>query len=232
MLRWSILDVNFRYGNFARAVFLFAKTMLWWGLIGGVIGIGVGVLAGRIWQYFHMKLRHQREVAAHQVAMATASDQARSAGGTSLPPAPVPPLHPDDTSALRFDQTSIPVDANLTLTTRVWPKAHNAPRAAAALQKTVNVGAWDGARLIGIVRMLTDGYFVATVPEVIVDPEYRRRGVGRELMNRALALSPGNRMTIIPTEDSVGFFQRLRCDLAPMGFVMRSPASQSADRPA
>ncbi len=205
--------------------------MLWWGIIGGVIGIGVGVLAGRVWQYFHMKLRHQREVAAHQAAMA-ASDKARSAAGSSVATAPRAALHPDDTSAFRFDQTSIPVDAYLALTTRVWPQAHNAPRAAAALLKTVNVGAWDGARLIGIVRMLTDGYFVATVPEVIVDPDYRRRGVGRELMNRALALSPGNRMTIIPTEDSVGFFQRLRCDLAPMGFVMRNPASPSADRPA
>ena len=235
VLRWSILDVNFRFGNFARAVLLFAKTMLWWGIIGGVIGIGVGVIVGRVWQHFHMKLRHQREVAAQQAAAAAAAASSESAAATGAgPSALVSPVRArtGDISALRFDDAPIPAEAYLALTARVWPKAHDPQRGAAALLRTQNVGAWDGSRLIGLVRVLTDGYFTATVPEIIVDPEYRGRGVGRELMNRALALAPGNRMTIIPTEDSVGFFQRLRCDLAPMGFVMRSPALPSADRPA
>jgi hypothetical protein len=28
--------------------------------------------------------------------------------------------------------------------------------------------------------VLTDGYFLATVPEILVDPAYRRHGIGRQ----------------------------------------------------
>jgi len=57
--------------------------------------------------------------------------------------------------------------------------------ATTALTRTTNIGAWDNDRLVGAVRVLTDGYFVATVPEILVDPDYQRRGIGRELMSRA-----------------------------------------------
>jgi ribosomal protein S18 acetylase RimI-like enzyme len=45
------------------------------------------------------------------------------------------------------------------------------------------------------VRVLSDGYFFSTVPEVIVDPEYRRRGIGRELMRRALEVAPSRALS-------------------------------------
>jgi len=35
--------------------------------------------------------------------------------------------------------------------------------AKAALTRTTNIGAWDDQRLVGAVRVLTDGYFFATV---------------------------------------------------------------------
>ncbi len=48
------------------------------------------------------------------------------------------------------------------------------------------VGAWDGDKLVGFVRALSDGYLVAYVEDVMVHKEYRRSGVGRELMVRLL----------------------------------------------
>jgi GNAT superfamily N-acetyltransferase len=39
---------------------------------------------------------------------------------------------------------------------------------------------------VGCVRVLTDGYFFATIPEILVLPVYRRRGIGWELMWRAV----------------------------------------------
>src|SRR5215471_29005 len=76
------------------------------------------------------------------------------------------------------------------LANRVWPRDYDVVRAADAIARTINIGAWDGGRLVGTVRVLSDGYLFSTVPEILVDPQYQRRGIGRELMGRALELAP------------------------------------------
>lgn len=43
----------------------------------------------------------------------------------------------------------------------------------------------DG-RLVGFVRVLTDFIFKANIYDLIVDPRYRRRGLGRKLLDRVL----------------------------------------------
>jgi GNAT superfamily N-acetyltransferase len=46
------------------------------------------------------------------------------------------------------------------------------------------VGAFDGARLVGFVHAVWDGGHHAFLLDTAVDPEYRRRGVGRVLVGR------------------------------------------------
>jgi ribosomal protein S18 acetylase RimI-like enzyme len=67
----------------------------------------------------------------------------------------------------------------LALAQRVWPREYSLRDTAEALARTTNLGAWDGDRLVGSIRILTDGYFFATIPEILVDPAYQRRGIGR-----------------------------------------------------
>jgi ribosomal protein S18 acetylase RimI-like enzyme len=81
-------------------------------------------------------------------------------------------------------------DDFLALAQRVWPRDYSSTQAAAALARTINIGAWDGSRLVGSIRVLTDGYFFATVPEILVDPSYQRRGIGRHLMELAVEHAP------------------------------------------
>ena len=47
-------------------------------------------------------------------------------------------------------------------------------------------GAYDGDKLIGIVRAVGDGLTVVFIQDVIVLPEYRRRGTGTKLLNAVL----------------------------------------------
>lgn len=116
-------------------------------------------------------------------------------------------------------------DQFLALAQRVWPRPYDHARAAAALERTANVGAWDRGALVGAVRVLTDGYFFATVPEILVDPVYQRRGIGRELMARALVLAPQGALFFGAQPQSVAFFERLGYAPGPVGFVARrSPA--------
>jgi hypothetical protein len=70
------------------------------------------------------------------------------------------------------------VPAFLELARRVWHREFDDGRTAAAIALTQNVGAWTGGRLIGGVRVLSDGYFFSTVPEVMVDRTTAARASG------------------------------------------------------
>ena len=88
------------------------------------------------------------------------------------------------------DDATLTADQFLTLVQRVWPGEYDPVLTQGALRKTLNITAWHGDTLVGCVRVLTDGYFFGTVPEILVDPAHRGRGIGRELMERAWDVSP------------------------------------------
>ena len=117
----------------------------------------------------------------------------------------------------------------LTLAQRVWPGDYSATQATAALERTINLGAWDGSRLVGSIRVLTDGYFFATVPEIFVDPAYRRRGIGRRLMELALERAPRGKMAFGAQPQSVDFFENIGCERKLTGFVAARPLKAAPD---
>lgn len=121
----------------------------------------------------------------------------------------------------RSGVAAVTVPAFLELARRVWHREFEAGRTAAAIALTQNVGAWTDGQLIWAVRVLSDGYFFSTVPEVMVDPDYRRRGIGRELVHRALALTPGGRLFLGAQPGNEGFFERVGFVRGPTGFVGR-----------
>jgi ribosomal protein S18 acetylase RimI-like enzyme len=51
------------------------------------------------------------------------------------------------------------------------------------------LSAWDGPRLIGILRAWSDGAYDGYVCDLAVDPEYQNQGVGRELLHRCVSQS-------------------------------------------
>lgn len=67
----------------------------------------------------------------------------------------------------------------LALAARVWPGDYDPVRTEAALARTQNITARDGGALVGCLRILTDGCFFGTIPEILVLPEYRRQGGGQ-----------------------------------------------------
>jgi ribosomal protein S18 acetylase RimI-like enzyme len=111
----------------------------------------------------------------------------------------------------------------LALAQRVWPREYSAAEASAALARTINIGAWDGRRLVASIRILTDGYFFATIPEILVDPEYQRRGIGRRLMELALDRAPRGKVAFGAQPQSVAFFERIGCRRVLTGFVAERP---------
>ncbi len=49
------------------------------------------------------------------------------------------------------------------------------------------VSAWDGDRLVGLIRALDDGETIAFIHYLLVDPDYQGKHIGEELMNRLLS---------------------------------------------
>ena len=118
---------------------------------------------------------------------------------------------------------SFATDEFIALAQRIWPRDYALADATAALERTINLGAWDGARLVGSIRILTDGYFFATIPEILVDPDYQRRGIGQRLMELALERAPRGKLAFGAQPQSVAFFDRIGCERKLTSFVAVRP---------
>ena len=48
------------------------------------------------------------------------------------------------------------------------------------------LGAYDGSKLVGLIRCVGDGYTILFIQDLLVLPEYQRRGIGTGLMKALL----------------------------------------------
>lgn len=55
------------------------------------------------------------------------------------------------------------------------------------LGSSIAVGAWDEDRLVGFVRAVSDGLFRAYIEDMGVHADYRKRSLGREIIDRITA---------------------------------------------
>ena len=62
--------------------------------------------------------------------------------------------------------------------------------------------------VIGFVRGLTDGEITTYIAELLVDPRYRGKGLGRLLLEACHALHPHTRLDLISTEEALPFYKR------------------------
>ena len=120
-----------------------------------------------------------------------------------------------------------------TLAERIWPRTYNQAGAALALTHTINITARASGRLVGCLRLLTDGYFFSTIPEMLVDPEFQRLGIGRALLEAAwsrsptsiaLGAQPGNEVFFLKCgfEPGISSFERRKPRGGPTGTVRRT----------
>jgi GNAT superfamily N-acetyltransferase len=112
----------------------------------------------------------------------------------------------------------------LDLADRVWPGDYDTFRTDAALRRTFNVTAWVESRLVGCVRILSDGYLFGTIPEMFVDPDYQHLGVGRRLMKLAWEASPTS-LYFGAQPGNESFYEALGFEPGIPSFIRRKPRS-------
>ncbi|MDQ6829886.1 MAG: GNAT family N-acetyltransferase [Gemmatimonadota bacterium] len=208
--------------HFVGGLAQFLAIVLGAGTLFGIVGLRFGVTLGSMWERRHRQHRRYQP-----------EDYSYEEPAPMAPIVAPTPAFPAGSSrrardwSIRYETGGIEPAAFLTLAQRVWPREYDEPRVASALGITTNTGAWDEGRLVGVVRVLTDGYLFATVPEILVDPEYRNRGIGAELMRRALESSPRGALFLGARLESAGFFERVGAERGPTGFTMRAKTPRS-----
>ena len=77
------------------------------------------------------------------------------------------------------------------------------------INSTLVISSWDDERLIGTVRVLSDKVIRSVIYDLVVDPEYRNMGIGKELIRRCIEHFP-NTEWLVQTEKHIsGFYEKI-----------------------
>ncbi len=81
------------------------------------------------------------------------------------------------------------------------------------------VSAWDGEKLVGVARSLSDFVFCTYLSDLAVRFEYQRKGIGKELMRRTQKAGKSATIFLFAAPAAVSYYEHL--GLAPgSGWVM------------
>jgi GNAT superfamily N-acetyltransferase len=81
--------------------------------------------------------------------------------------------------------------------------------------------AWDGAKLVGVARSVTDFAYFCYCSDLAVDKAYQGRGIGRALLNATAArLHPQAKLYLRSAPASVSFYERIGLAHADKFFLM------------
>lgn len=106
------------------------------------------------------------------------------------------------------DNGKLNTDNFLELVNKIWPGKYDGFKTEKALKQTKNICAWCDNQLIGCVRLLTDGYYFSTITEILVHPDFQKKGIGAQLMEMVFELSPSS-LSFGVQEGNEGFFTKI-----------------------
>ena len=119
----------------------------------------------------------------------------------------------------KIDDKALNVSVFLAFVNQVWPGDYDIEKTRKALSKTLNITAYDGKRLVGCLRILSDGYFFGTITEFLVLPEYQKQGIG----SRLLQLAKENTPTMLYFGSQPGmeaFYEKNGCQKSLQSYVI------------
>jgi len=84
------------------------------------------------------------------------------------------------------------------------------------------VTAWDGDRLVGLARTLTDYSYVGYLSDLAVDTAYQRQGIGQQLIEKTRdKMGPRSFLVLLSAPAAVDYYPRIGFQPHPSAWVLR-----------
>ena len=84
------------------------------------------------------------------------------------------------------------------------------------------ITAWDGDKLIGISRSLTDFSYVTYLADLAVDEQYQRMGIGKQLIEETKArLDPECLIVLIAAPKANAYYEHLGFEHNPRAWTLK-----------
>jgi len=84
----------------------------------------------------------------------------------------------------------------------------------------LTITAWDGERLVGISRSLTDFAYVAYLADLAVDQEYQRSGIGKKLIEETkVRLGPECMIVLLAAPKANDYYQHIGFEHNPRAWT-------------
>lgn len=119
----------------------------------------------------------------------------------------------------KIDDKILKAPAFIEFVNKVWQENYDIDKTQDALSKTLNITAYDGDELVGCLRILSDGYFFGTITELLVLPDYQKKGVG----SRLLQLAKQNTPTMLYFGSQPGieaFYEKSGCQRSLQSYII------------
>ena len=90
----------------------------------------------------------------------------------------------------KVDDKELDASLFISFVNQIWQGDYDIERTQTALSKTINITVYDDQLLVGCLRILSDGCYFGTITELLVLPEYQRKGIGSRLLQLAKEHTP------------------------------------------
>ena len=77
------------------------------------------------------------------------------------------------------------------------------------INATLVVSAWKADLLLGVVRVLSDQIGRSVIYDLVVDPEWRGQGIGKELVKRCMQHFPNSEWLVGTTKEVSGYYEKM-----------------------
>lgn len=81
--------------------------------------------------------------------------------------------------------------------------------------------AWEGEKLVGVARSMTDFAYCCYLSDLAVDRAYQRQGIGRELIRQTQSkLGPRAKIILLSAPAAVEYYPRIGFEAHPSAWVL------------
>lgn len=97
------------------------------------------------------------------------------------------------------------------------------PGAMAAMLAHANLlcTAWDGAKLVGVARSLTDFEYCCYLSDLAVDRDYQKKGIGRELLRQTQArLGRKAKIILLAAPQAAGYYPHIGLEAHDSAWIL------------